>query len=454
MTKCYYCNKPISGMPFICRKCGKKFCGNHQIPESHKCSGLKKTVTSGSAQPKPNVEGLYQKLTHSSRDTRRNAASQLDKQGWTPKSESDKAIFYFAYERWEKLVKLGIPALPLLLSGLHDQDASIQESSIKSLGELGYPDAIAPLIQKIDDPNLKIKIAAGKTLGKLGWKPENIEEKINFFIANDQWDDLKQMGPDAVDPLIKLLSNNLKEFRFQNKHPSHSLSDDKWFTLSSNINAIINVLGEIQDVRAWNPLINLANHDGPEWPNELIFEAIKKIEMGIVEQKQKSNLYCIGCFHKYQKYPQSPSLASTFYQHHCNITNPKTSIPILNSRVFAVCRNCKSNKNFIEQVIKVNLILGDSENFYNYGNGVLSLNWFKIKRPVDFDVIIILSATNEDVAELVMKLKNDEDIERKKKYKRIPVFISKDLNISQAKLNLLRKTFEIVQVVERTNIPK
>lgn len=454
MAICYYCNKKISGMPFNCRKCGEKFCGNHQIPESHNCSGLKKSVTSGSARPKPNIEELYQKLTHSSRDARRNAASQLDKQGWTPKSESDKVIFYFAYERWGKLVKLGLPALPLLLSGLRDQDASIQESSIKALGELGNPDAISQLIQKLDDPNLKIKLVTGKTLGKLGWKPEKIEEKTIFLIANDRWDDLKKLGPAAVDPLIELLSNNLKEYRLQNKDKSLNLSDDEHFALSNNINAIINVLGEIQDVRAWNPLIDLANHEGPEWPNELIFKSIKKIEAGIIQQKQKSNLYCIGCFHKYQKYPQSPSITSNYYQNYCNITDLKISIPIFNSRVFAVCRNCKSNKKYIEQVIRVELILENSEELYNFINGILSLNWFKIKRPVDFDIIFILSATNEDVSELIMKLKNDEDIERKKKYKSIPVFISKDLNISQAKINLLRKTFEIVQVVERNNMPK
>ena len=55
MAICYYCNKKISGMPFNCRKCGEKFCGNHQIPESHNCSGLKKSVTSGSARPKTNI---------------------------------------------------------------------------------------------------------------------------------------------------------------------------------------------------------------------------------------------------------------------------------------------------------------------------------------------------------------------------------------------------------------
>lgn len=451
MAICYYCNKPISGMPYVCRKCGKKFCGNHQIPESHKCSGLVKITIPIPPDPKPGIPELLPQLTSPTREVRRNAAAQLDKKGWTPTTELEKVNFYFAYERWEKLVKLGSPALNPLLSGLRDQDVSVQMECIRYLGELGNPAAIEPLIQKLNDKRSSIRFAAANALGKLGWMPEKNDEKVRFLIENDQCDDLIKLGSDAVYPLIELLSKDLEEIQFQSGNDLVRLNDE--------INKILLILGKIQDVRAWNPLIDLANHkwqgtQGTIHPNELIYKTISIIEEGINRQKQKSNLFCIRCFHRFLKYPQPPSLKNSFHQHHCNITEPKISIPILNSRIFSVCRNCKSNKDYIENVNKVVLILEKMDKPYIFENGVLFLNWFHLKRPVDFDMIAILSATNEDVAELVMKLKNDEDIDRKKKYNRLPVYIAKELGISQAKINLLKKTFENVHAEEKNTITK
>jgi len=440
MAICYYCNKPISGMPYICRKCGKKFCGNHQIPESHHCPGLVKNPPTINPHPKPGIPELLPQLTSPTREVRRNAAAQLDKKGWTPTTELEKVNFYFAYERWEKLVKLGSPALNPLLSGLRDQDVSIQEACVKYLGDLRNPAAIEPLIQKLNDKRSSIKIAAGIALGKFGWMPEKFEDKIYFLVANNQWNDLKQLGAEAVDPLLIFLSRNLKGL--------------DWSHRSEVTKNIIKTLGDIQDVRAWNPLVDMINTEKSQWPNEQIFDAIKKIDERFNEQKQKSNLFCIRCFHRFLKYPQPPSLKNSFHQHHCNITEPKISIPILNSRIFSVCRNCKSNKDYIENVKKVVLILEKMDKPYIFENGVLYLNWFHLKRPVDFDMIAILSATNEDVAELVMKLKNDEDIDRRKKYNRLPVYIAKELGISQAKINLLKKTFENVHTDEKNTITK
>ena len=36
---CYTCGHH-DFMPFICKRCGRKFCGDHRLPENHKCEGL------------------------------------------------------------------------------------------------------------------------------------------------------------------------------------------------------------------------------------------------------------------------------------------------------------------------------------------------------------------------------------------------------------------------------
>ena len=41
MTECDYCNDRIDGLPWRCKFCGRHFCSNHRLPESHDCEGLK-----------------------------------------------------------------------------------------------------------------------------------------------------------------------------------------------------------------------------------------------------------------------------------------------------------------------------------------------------------------------------------------------------------------------------
>jgi len=40
---CRICGEPFYGLPFRCSRCGGLFCSRHRLPESHNCTGLKKT---------------------------------------------------------------------------------------------------------------------------------------------------------------------------------------------------------------------------------------------------------------------------------------------------------------------------------------------------------------------------------------------------------------------------
>lgn len=196
---------------------------------------------------------------------------------------------------------------------------------------------------------------------------------------------------------------------------------------------IINTLGEIQDSRAIEPLLKISNASKSTLVKEATQEAIKKIELYNENMKQKLNLYCLNCYSNF-------------------IKNKQPILHFLNSSLVPVCRNCKSNKNYLENVKKVVLFLDDMEDSYRFENGILNVNWFRVKRSIDMQEIAIIKGTNEDIAELVMKLKNDDDSERKKMYKHVPILIAKNLNISQAKINLLQNTFGNVHVVEKDTI--
>ncbi len=41
MAKCSLCGETET-LPFTCKFCGRKFCGEHRLPENHQCPGLEK----------------------------------------------------------------------------------------------------------------------------------------------------------------------------------------------------------------------------------------------------------------------------------------------------------------------------------------------------------------------------------------------------------------------------
>jgi len=54
MVRCNYCGKNIDELPWTCKRCGQTFCGDHRLPESHDCQGIK-------------TKNLFQSLTNKSR---------------------------------------------------------------------------------------------------------------------------------------------------------------------------------------------------------------------------------------------------------------------------------------------------------------------------------------------------------------------------------------------------
>jgi hypothetical protein len=50
MTICSLCGKK-EVMPFTCKFCGNKYCGDHRLPENHECIGLQKFKEERSREP-------------------------------------------------------------------------------------------------------------------------------------------------------------------------------------------------------------------------------------------------------------------------------------------------------------------------------------------------------------------------------------------------------------------
>jgi hypothetical protein len=83
------------------------------------------------------------------------------------------------------------------------------------------------------------------------------------------------------------------------------------------------------------------------------------------------------------------------------------------------------------------------EESYVHKEDTLIVNWFKREELVDYDEILIKDANDYEVEKLVMQLRNDMDDQRRKRLPDTPVYLSPDLKLSRAKMNLLEDNFKI-----------
>jgi HEAT repeat protein len=68
------------------------------------------------------VEGLIEALKDEYSDVQGSAAEALEKIAWQPKDDIEKAYYLIVKNQWDKLVKLGEPALGPLIEALKNED--------------------------------------------------------------------------------------------------------------------------------------------------------------------------------------------------------------------------------------------------------------------------------------------------------------------------------------------
>jgi HEAT repeat protein len=83
------------------------------------------------------------------------------------------------------LGKLGDPrAIPGLGTALQRERGYVTKCElIKIMGKFDRPDVIEFIVPALDDPNLEVRITAGRVLARLGWRPEEQVTKRVFTVA-------------------------------------------------------------------------------------------------------------------------------------------------------------------------------------------------------------------------------------------------------------------------------
>jgi HEAT repeat protein len=222
------------------------------------------------------VEPLIQALKEENKGIRWNAVGALDKLGWKPEDDIEKALYLIAKEEWDKLVKLGEPAVEPLIQALKDKDINVRRGAAETLGKTGDARAVEPLIQALKEENEDIRRNAALALGEIG-NAKAVEPLIQALKDEDRyvrrytaWA-LGGIGEPAVESLILILKDKDNYFRSRAAETLGGIGEPAVEPLIQALKdkdvdvrkIAAETLGEIGDARVVGPLIqSLKDEDG------------------------------------------------------------------------------------------------------------------------------------------------------------------------------------------------
>lgn len=146
-------------------------------------------------------------------------------------------------------------ALKFLILLLDDENPSVRQEAIQSLGFVGDRTIVPKLLEKLKDDNSLVRYEAAVTLTALGWSPNNKEENILFLIAREKWRELEtisDLSPEIFYPYLRDSDDNIR---------AH----------------VAQLLGDLHDENALNLLFDLLVNDSSYEVRELSSKAIAKI---------------------------------------------------------------------------------------------------------------------------------------------------------------------------------
>jgi hypothetical protein len=261
------------------------------------------------------------------------------------------------------------------------------------------------------------------------WQNENAKEAAPEETREIPAPQEPSAGENVKEPvltkLLKQLNHNNKQTRREAarglgilKNPGavlpliHALKDTSLFVQREAALA----LGIIGDARAMEPLRKFLE----KYDDQYFREALNMIT-AILEHRDLQS-FCMACF--------------------CRATAHTITLPGAFGITYYACHACHGNRSMKHDVRKVTLCLDHSfSRPFTFKRNHLTIDWFQRKHALDCDEISIIDAREHEVEEMVMKFRNDMDHEHRKALKKIPVLLSPQLTLSEAKQNLLRDIF-------------
>jgi HEAT repeat protein len=238
----------------------------------------------------PAIPSLSVALKDKDSGIRKNAADALEKIGWRPSTEEEKAWFLLANQNFDDLSKRGSLGTDLLIIALQDKDDDIRKKALRALGKKGDPREVLPIAAALKDGNPEIRLESASALKRTGdegaVKPliDTLEDE-NAKVREEAAGALAAIGSPSVAPLINVLAVGRKTSRqyaaralgtigdARSIEPLiTALKDEDWKVVKASALS----LGKIGATSALDPLIALLEEKDPNI-REGAAEALGKI---------------------------------------------------------------------------------------------------------------------------------------------------------------------------------
>lgn len=165
------------------------------------------------------VEPLIECLGDAEHSVRRMAAERLAELDWVPPLDALGAAYWLALGEIDQCVRIGSPAVELLLESLAHKDQNIRRKVVEALGQTGDDQAVERIVDCLEDQHGSVRLVAVETLGQIG-DARTVEallkrlEDQNQDVRRAAIEALRQIGDmQAKEPLLERLRDSSNTVR-------------------------------------------------------------------------------------------------------------------------------------------------------------------------------------------------------------------------------------------------
>ncbi len=235
---------------------------------------------------------------------RQTAAGVLERQGWKPVTDADKAWFWAAKGDWVRSAALSNLTEELLIKQFAYAYPDERQAVVEGLGKIGSSQAVESLFTLlINIPDMRRQVV--NELDRLGWKSDSNTHQAWYWIAKGQVEGCIPLGKAAVDPLLTVLDERQTE----------------------NPESICYALGQIGAAQAVEPLIRLLRHKRGSLRKAAASALVSLYQQGRLTKEEKSQILLeereITQIHT-DHIPSYHSESEGYYEGNCSVTGGST----------------------------------------------------------------------------------------------------------------------------------
>ena len=110
--------------------------------------------------------------------------------------------------KWREVVVLGSVALEPLALVLQDPSSKTRYQAAQTMGWMGNKEAIEVLVKTMKTEDWRLLTSIVRALDELEWQPGRGSDRAYHFVVHEKWTEAAKLGAVAVKPLVFALGKS------------------------------------------------------------------------------------------------------------------------------------------------------------------------------------------------------------------------------------------------------